>query len=276
MTDNAICQNFLQNASFEVTPKGAEKIDDFREFLAPDTRVYVTFLPESDFADTIKTVQKLQAQGMTPVPHFAARSIPSKDFFETNLRDLTTNTSVREALLIGGGVDKPLGEFHESMQILQLGLFEKYGITQLGVAGHPEGSPDITPDLVQKAIDEKNAYAQSSRMQLYIATQFCFEAAPIIAWAESLAAKGNKLPIHIGVPGLATIKTLLKHAQHCGIGPSMKVLAAQAANITKLMITRTPDILVRELAEYQANTPSSPIRSVHMYPLGGLKKTVLW
>jgi methylenetetrahydrofolate reductase (NADPH) len=267
---------FLQNASVEVTPGGAKKIENFRDLLHPGTTVFVTFLPGSDFADTLATVKRLYAEGMKPVPHFAARSIPSVKFFEENLKVLQAEAKVEEALLIGGGVNTPVGEFSSSMEVLRTGLFEKYGIKKLGIAGHPEGSPDIKPEDVTKALLEKNAYAKEHGIDMYVTTQFCFEAEPIIAWDKRIRAEGNTLPIHIGIPGLATIKTLVAHATACGIGPSMRVITRQAANIAKLLTTQAPDKLVRDLANYQANDPACGINQVHLYPLGGLAKSAKW
>lgn len=269
-------RDFLAECSLEVTPGGAAKIEDFRALLRPQSTVFVTFLPGSDFADTIATVKRLHEEGMKPVPHFAARSIPSRQFLDENLSALQGTVKLDEALLIGGGVDKPVGEFTSSMEVLQTGLFEKYGIRRLGVAGHPEGSPDIPEDEVRSAMLEKNAYAKEHGLDMYITTQFCFEAEPIIEWDKRIQAQGNELPIHIGIPGLATLKTLLAHAKACGIGPSMRVLTRQAANIAKLMTTREPDKLVRDLAAYRANDSDCGISQCHLYPLGGLKKSAKW
>jgi methylenetetrahydrofolate reductase (NADPH) len=268
--------DFMSTTTLEVTPGGAAKIDDFRSILRDGQIVYVTFLPGSDFRDTVTTVKRLKDGGMKPVPHFAARSIPSKAFFEENLKMLTEETGVEEALLIGGGVEHPVGEFSESMELIRLGLFEKYGIKHLGVAGHPEGSPDISPAEVARALREKNEYAKRSPIDFYIATQFCFEAAPIIEWDRRLRAEGNELPIHLGIPGLATIKTLMKHAQACGIGNSMRFIAKQARNVAKLMTVSEPDQLVRDLAVYKATDPHCGIVQTHLYPLGGLKKSAAW
>lgn len=267
---------FLENTSVEVTPGGAKKIEDFRTILRPGTTVFVTFLPGSDFADTLATVKRLYAEGMKPVPHFAARSIPSKAFFEENLKIMQAECQVDEALLIGGGVTNPVGEFSSSMEVLRTDLFQKYGIKKLGVAGHPEGSPDIPPAEVTKALLEKNAYAKEHGIDMYITTQFCFEAEPIIEWDKRIQAEGNTLPIHIGIPGLATIKTLLAHATACGIGPSMRIITRQAANIAKLMTTRMPDKITRDLANYQANDPKCGITQCHLYPLGGMAKSAKW
>lgn len=267
---------FLENCSLEVTPGGAKKIENFRDVLREGTTVFVTFLPGSDIRDTVETVKRLYAEGMKPVPHFAARSIPNKQFFEDNLKIFQDEAAVEEALLIGGGVDNPVGDFSSSMEILRLDLFQKYGIRKLGVAGHPEGSPDIPSEEVTKALLEKNAYAKEHGMEMYITTQFCFEAEPIIAWDKHIQAEGNELPIHIGIPGLATIKTLLAHAKACGIGPSMRVITRQAANIAKLMTTNAPDRITRDLANYMAMDPDCGITQCHLYPLGGLMKSAKW
>jgi methylenetetrahydrofolate reductase (NADPH) len=273
-TQNII--KFLDNCSVEVTPGGAKKIENFRDMLQPGTVVFVTFLPGSDFNDTVATVKRLFADGMKPVPHFAARSIPNVKFFEENLKILQGEAKVEEALLIGGGVNNPVGDFSDSMQVLRTDLFQKYGIRKIGIAGHPEGSPDIKPEEVTKALLAKNAYAKEHGIDMYITTQFCFEADPIIAWDKRIRAEGNTLPIHIGIPGLATIKTLLAHATACGIGPSMRIITRQAANIAKLMTTRQPNKLVRDLANYQANDPQCSINQVHLYPLGGMAKSAKW
>ena len=265
--------DFMKGATVEVTPGQAAKVENFRDVLAEGQIVYVTFLPGSDINDTIKTVQQLRGDGMEPVPHLAARSIPNKAFLEDALQRLTGEGGVSEVLLIGGGVDRPVGDYHSTIQILQTGLLEKYGIKKAGIAGHPEGSPDISDADIAMALAQKNKYAKETGLEMYVTTQFCFEAEPIIAWDKKIRAQGNELPIHIGVPGLATVKTLLKHAQACGIGNSMRFLKKQAMNVTKLMTVNAPDKLVRELAAYQANDPACGITVAHMYPLGGLKKT---
>ena len=268
--------DLMHGFSAETTPGSAAKVADFRAHLAPGTTVYVTALPGSDFADTIAVCKRLAAEGMHPVPHFAARSIADKAALEDGLRQLSDGIGLRQALVIGGAVSTPVGAFADTMQLLETGLFDKYGITTIGVAGHPEGSPDISDAAIEQALAWKNAFAERTGAALYIVTQFCFEAAPVIAWDKRLRANGNCLPIVIGVPGLATLRTLLGHAKACGIGPSMRFLTRQARNVAKLMTVSTPDRLVTDLAAYRASDPKSGITGVHVYPLGGLRRSALW
>ena len=268
--------DFMTGFTAETTPGSAAKIPDYREHLRPGTVVYITFLPGSDFDDTIAVAKRLKGEGFLPVPHFAARSIPSAAFLEDKLARLAGEVGLEQVLVIGGSADKPAGDFSDTMRLLETGLFDKHGIRKFGVAGHPEGSPDISDEAIAEALRWKNDFAERSGAELYLVTQFCFEAGPVIAWDRRIRAEGNRLPIHVGVPGLATIKTLLAHAKACGIGPSMKFLTRQARNLTKLMTVSAPDRLVTDLAAYHASDPGCGIAGVHMYPFGGLHRSAKW
>lgn len=269
-------RDFMAGFTLETTPGSAAKIANFRDHVRPQTPVYITFLPGSNFEDTIAVAKRLRGEGFEPIPHFAARSVPSKAFLDDGLSRLCGEANVSRVLIIGGAVPTPVGEFSDSMQLLATGLFDRHGIRSVGLAGHPEGSPDISDEGIRAALKWKNDFAQRTNAKMYLVTQFCFEAEPIIAWDRKLQAEGNRLPIHIGVPGLATIKTLLAHSKACGIGASMTFLSKQALNVAKLLTVSAPDRLVTELAAYKSRDPKCGIAGVHMYPLGGLKKTADW
>ena len=268
--------DFLADFTAETTPFSAAKVDDFREILRPATTVFITFLPGSDFEETIAIATRLKKEGLNPVPHLAARSIPDAAFLDEGLRRLRGEADIDEVLTIAGAVDQPLGAFSDSMQVLETGLLDKHGIKKVGVAGHPEGSPDMPDEAIAAALNWKNDFANRSGADVYIVTQFCFEAEPIIAWDKAIRAAGNALPIRIGVPGLATIKTLLNYAKACGIGNSMMFLKKQARNVAKLMNVSAPDKLLVDLANYKATDPDCGLIGCHMYPLGGVKRTAKW
>ena len=262
--------------SIEVTPTGATKIDSFAYCLAPGTTVNVTFLPGSDPMDTVAVAQRLHNDGMKPVPHLAARSLKDADQLDALLSAFTKQAGVTEVLVIGGGVDNPVGQFTSSIEVLNTGLIQKYGINDIGVAGHPEGSPDISDDEIFEALALKNELAKRDGLNLYIETQFCFEADIVLAWEKSIRAAGNNLPIRVGIPGPATIKTLFRFAQVSGIGPSMRFIAKQAKNVAKLMTVQSPHILLDDLAEGMAADQDCMIKHFHFYPFGGFAKTAAY
>ena len=268
----------MSNFTSETTPGSSLKVPDYREHLREGSDVYVTFLPGSNLDDTISLCKRLKDETMNPIPHFAARSIPSKEKLESMLGQVTEQAGVNRALIIAGGVsDKDiLGPYSNSMQLLETGLFDRFGIKTIGVAGHPEGSPDMPNSAIWDAIKWKNDFAARSDADFHIVTQFCFEAEPIIAWDKQLTEAGNSLPVHIGLPGLATIKTLLAFAKAAGVGPSMRFISRQAAQVHKLLTVSDPNKQLTGLAKHCALNPNSNIKSVHMYPLGGLRRTAAW
>ena len=150
--------DFLADFTAETTPFSAAKVDDFREILRPATTVFITFLPGSDFEDTIAIATRLKKEGLNPVPHLAARSIPDAAFLDEGLRRLRGEADIDEVLTIAGAVDQPLGAFSDSMQVLETGLLDKHGIKKVGVAGHPEGSPDMSDEAIASALKWKNDF----------------------------------------------------------------------------------------------------------------------
>ena len=145
------------------------------------------------------------------MPHFPARIIKDQATLEDWIARYQGEAGVNQALLLAGGVDKPHGEYHSSMQLLESGAFDRAGFKRLHVAGHPEGNKDIDPDGSMKNVEEalqwKQKFSETTDAEMALATQFAFDAGPIIKWADSLKAAGITLPIHIGIAGPAKLQT---------------------------------------------------------------------
>jgi len=269
---------FLAGCSIEVMPRTAQKVDTFRDLLPAGTRVYIAHIEGTPIADMVATARRLNAEGFAVMPHFPARIIPDRATLADWIARYQGEADVRQALLLGGGVTTPAGDFDSSMQMIETGLFD--GFARLHVAGHPEGNKDIDRDggdrIVLQALKWKQAFADRSDAQMAIATQFCFEAAPVIAWADRLAAEGIRLPIHIGVAGPAKLQTLIKFAIACGVGPSLRVLQKRAMDVTKLLLPYEPTEIVAALAAHKAANPGFGIEQVHFFPLGGIKTNAVW
>ncbi len=275
-TGSAALAALLEGFSIEVMPRTAEKIADFRDILPAGTRVYIAHIDGTPIADMVRTAARLRAEGFPVMPHLPARVIATRAVLGDWVRRYA-DAGVDQALLLAGGMTEVRGELENSMQLLETGLFDRFGFTRLHVAGHPEGNRDIDPDGSDRAIMDalrwKNAFAERTDATMAIATQFCFEAAPVIAWAERLRAEGIRLPIHIGVAGPAKLQTLIKFAMSCGVGASLRVLTRRAADVTKLLLPFTPFEVLDALAAHRAATPGFPIEAVHFFPLGGIGAT---
>lgn len=261
---------FVRGFSVETTPAGDAKMDDYRAHLPGGTSVAITHLPGADWRGGVRVAARLRREGFEPAPHIAARSVASAHELNEFLAGLAGEAGAREAVALAGSVDAPLGPFDSSLQLLETGLFDKHGITTIGVAGHPEGNPDIGDEMLAQALKWKNEFALRTDAQLHLVTQFVFEAAPLLAWARAIGDAGNAMPIHAGIPGPATLKTLIHYARACGVGASMRFLTRQARQVAKLLALNTPDKLLLDLA---TAGPAAGIARAHFYPLGGLRRT---
>ena len=268
---------FLQGYSIEVMPRTAEKVESFRAILPMGTRVYVAHIEGTPIEDMVATAKRIGDEGFTVMPHFPARIIKDKATL-TDWIARYKDVGVQQGLLLAGGVTTPVGDYNSSMQLLESGAFT--GFDRLHVAGHPEGNKDIDADgsdrMVMEAARWKSAFTERTDAAMAMATQFCFEADPVIAWVNRLAAEGIKLPVHIGIAGPAKLQTLIKFAIACGVGASLRVLQKRAMDVTKLLLPYEPAEILAGLAAHKAATPGFGIEQVHFFPLGGIKTNAQW
>ena len=271
---------FLQGYSIEVMPRTAEKVADFRDILPTGTRVYIAHIEGTPIEEMVATAKRINSEGFDVMPHFPARIIKDADTLADWIARYQGEANVDQALLLAGGVTNPHGDFDSSMQLLETGLFDKAGFKRLHVAGHPEGNKDIDPDGSRKNVDAalewKQAFSNTTDADMALATQFCFDAQPIINWANDLSDAGITLPIHIGIAGPAKLQTLIKFSIACGVGPSLKVLQKRAMDVSKLLLPYAPTEVLAELAAHKAANPNFNIEHVHFFPLGGIKTNATW
>ena len=268
-------QYLIANCSIETTPNVYAKYGKFSDLVNKKTNIYITYLPNEDMSKIIDTAKKLTLEGYTVIPHLPARTITNNVELEKYIKSLSEESGCSKILVIGGGGNQK-GSITSSIEILETDLLSKYNFEEVGLAGHPEGNPDVKQDDLDNAIIQKNQFSKKADFRMYLATQFFFEVKSLESWEQHLKSLNNKLEIHAGIPGPATLKTLLGYATSCGIGNSIRFLSKQALNITKLATTRSPDKLIYDLASYQIENPNTNLKKIHFYAFGGIKKTSDW
>ena len=234
------------NFSLEIGPK-----TDL-ETVPPVSDVYITMLPGGDYKETADKAIELVKKGFNPVPHFPARSIND----DSDLKDYILRCKdggVKQALIIGGGRE-PLGKFDSSFQLLETGYFEKM---KIGIAGHPEGSPDISDSDLEKAMKDKMPFAD------YIVTQWLLDSQSIAKFISK-----QTLPVHVGITGPLKISSLLKFASIVGAKNSLNFLKSNATKAVDLLKPKDPNELIESL--------KSTTENFHIYTFGGLKETNKW
>ncbi len=271
-------QQFAAAASIELTPRDAGRMAELGSLLPQSSPIYLTALPGADPGSLVPAAVAVREAGHTPVPHVAARGLHDLDEVDALIGRLVAEAEVDDVLVVAGGVKQPVGQLDSSLPVLESGLLERHGIRRIGVAGHPEGSPDIPAGAAREAIVRKNELAAGSSAEWRIVTQFALAAEPYIAYERELREAGNRLPITAGLPGVTSPPRLLKFALACGIGPSIEVLRKQSGGLLKLATTRSwrPDAIAAEIAQSTVDDPGSLIAGIHLFPFGGVEESAGW
>ncbi len=214
--------------------------------------VYITMLPGNDYREVANKAKELVQSGFNPIPHFPARSIKNFDALKDYV-NMCKDFGVKQALVIGGSAE-PIGNYHCSLQILDTGLFNGM---KIGIAGHPDGSPDISDSDLEKAMKDKMPFAD------YIVTQWLLDADCISKFISK-----QSLPVHVGITGPLKISSLLKFASIVGAKNSLNFLKSNATKAVDLLKPKDPNELIENLKSVTDN--------FHIYTFGGLKETNKW
>ena len=214
--------------------------------------VYITLLPGEDFRQVADKAKELTNLSFNPVPHFPARSIKNLNVLKDYIKRCK-DCGVKQALVIGGSA-QPAGDFHCSLQLLETGLFEGF---RIGIAGHPDGSPDISDSDLEKAMEDKKPYAD------YIVTQWLMEPEPIIKFVSK-----QTMPVHVGITGPMKISSLLKFANTIGAKNSINFIKSNLGKTLDLLRPKDPNDLIEKVKSVTSN--------FHIYTFGSLKETNTW
>ncbi len=271
-----LIQALMRGWSVEISSRDTKALEAAAAHVEPGTEIYLNWLPGDHHHRTVAAAARLRQAGCNPVPHIAARYLASHTQLADFLARLSGEAGVTQVLAIGGDCERPAGPFEASFQVLESGLFQKYGIRRVGIAGYPEGNPRISPQALAMALSAKLDYASRSGLDAYIVTQFCFEAAPIVDWLRQIRGRGISAPVHVGLAGPAGLATLMKFALRCGVGNSMKALSLRGPAIARLLTESGPERVMRDLAQAAARDPALGISAVHFFSFGGFERTAAW
>lgn len=264
------------SASIEVSPKQAVESNAIIDLFPHGERVYLTDIGSETTDYLVRGAKRIRDLGYEPVPHFASRRIIAADILEDRVKRMASEAKVSDVLVIGGGLEKEAGEFASTMELLETGVFQRHGITHMGIAGHPEGSPDFDDDTAMEALHQKQDFAEKTGLNLRIVTQFGFDAAKFIDWTQDLQAAGITLPVHLGVAGPAKVATLIKFAAMCGVGNSLSFLKKRGGAMATMVKGFDPNDIVDPIEVHWLQSETTLIKQIHVFPFGGVKKSTAW
>ncbi|KQQ78177.1 5,10-methylenetetrahydrofolate reductase [Xanthomonas sp. Leaf131] len=236
--------------------------------------IAIPYLPSQDNGARLAAAQRVRALGFAPMPHLSARRIASLDELHTFVRRAVDEAGVERCLVIAGDAPSAIGPFSDSVSLIDTGVFERSGIKTIGVAGHPEGHPNMRAAEQWDVLQRKCRSIAEHGMAPLIVTQFVFDADIVLAWLDALRARGIESPVRVGVPGPASVAVLARYAARCGVGACASMLSKYGISIGKLFSSAGPDRFVDRLAT--GLTQAHGDVSLHVFPFGGIAQSVAW
>ena len=91
-----------------------------------------------------------------------------------------------------------------------------------------------------------------------------------------LARRMPEVAVYVGLPGPSSPRTLLRYAQRCGVGASLRALQAQGMGAVRLVTHVDPTDQLAALARHCRTGSASNVVGVHLYSFGGVATTAHW
>ncbi len=267
-------RNLTHGYSLEVSANAVPALVAVADRIAPGTTIFIPYLPGEDDEARLSAAAAVRDLGFEPMPHVPARRIASLTALESFVTRAVGEAGVERCFVIAGDAPAPKGPFADSAALIGTGVFERAGITGIGMGGHPEGHPVMNEAQRWDVLAGKCHSIDQRGMAPLIVTQFGFDADLVLDWLQALRERGIAHPVRVGVPGPAGIATLARYAARCGVSASASVWAKYGISLGKLLGTAGPDRFVDHLAN--GLTEAHGEVGLHFFPFGGIAQTVAW
>ena len=255
------------------TPEDARRI---AELLPAGTPVYVNHLPRHNLEHTLKALIALREANLEPVPHVAVRRISSREEARSFLEKAVRLAGVAKVLLIGGDIPTPVGPYAEGAGLLREDFLAGCGLSQVALPGYPEGHPRIPTATLNAALEEKLALARRLGLSASIVTQFSFSPNRIVEYCSDIARRAPDVPVYVGLAGPTSPVSLLRYAQRCGVGASLRALQQEGMRAVRLITHVDPTEQLMALAHHSHTGRTRDVVGVHLYSFGGVARTAYW
>lgn len=266
----------LHDFSLEMTGKDVPSLQQAASAIPSGTRVNVTFLGNENLEMRVEAAKEVAELGFVPVAHISARRLASEADLREFLDALQQAGASEHIFVVGGDPATPEGPYPDSLTVIRTGLLQEYGVREVGIAGYPEGHPDISSETLWEHMAAKSSSLTEQGLDQVVLTQFGFDAEQVADWVREVRAHGIDSEIRIGTPGPAGIKRLLGYARRFGVGTSAGIAKKYGFSLTNLLGTAGPDRFLTDLSAYESISAESSGVKTHFYTFGGLTTTAEW
>lgn len=259
----------LAASRYEVIPLAGVE-EQVLEHVPRDVTLTVTASPTKGLDHTLELTGSLAAHGYRVVPHFSARLVQDRGHL-AELVARAVEAGVRDVFVVAGDADAPAGEFEGAAALLAAMSELGHPFAEVGITGYPESHPLIDDETTISAMFEK------ARFATYIASQICFDPTVTVRWVENVWARGTRLPILIGIPGVVARAKLLRVSTRIGIGESMRFLRKNSGFLTRFLQPGgfSPDRLIAGLGPCLEG-PERKVVGFHVFTFNDLADTEAW
>jgi methylenetetrahydrofolate reductase (NADPH) len=259
----------LNRPRYEVLPLDGAEEGVLAHLPRERSRVTITASPRKGLEATLDLSERLAGHGYTVVPHLSARLVRDREHLTEALARLRA-AGVHELFVPAGDAREPAGEFVGAADLLTAMSSDREGFTEVGITGYPESHHLISDETTIRAMFEK------APMATCIISQICFDASVICTWIDRVRARGTRLPIWIGMPGIVDYSKLVRVSRAIGLGESTRFLRAHGAWARRLLTRRfKPNTLLDRLGPCLVR-PEANVAGFHLYTFNELEGTERW
>jgi methylenetetrahydrofolate reductase (NADPH) len=239
-------------------------------FIPSGATVSVTASPSHTIEATVTLSEQLQGAGFRAVPHLSARMIRDRAHLGELLRRLE-GAGVDRAFVVGGDAKEP-GDFPDGLSLLRAMAELGHPFVEVGIPCYPQGHPFIADGRLLEALQAKAGHAA------YMTSQLCFDPLAIGAWLADRRAEGIRLPVYLGIPGVAEPQRLLAISARIGVADTHRFLAKNSRFVARLIRSGgfyRPDGLLEGIAPLAAD-PAMAVAGLHVYTFNAVAATERW
>jgi methylenetetrahydrofolate reductase (NADPH) len=254
-------------SQFEVLP--LDRTEEEAARLAEPAQLTVTCSPRHGPDESVDVAARLTALGHSVTVHVAARMVRDRAHLDELLGNMA-RAGVEDLFLIGGDATPPHGPYSSAAELMPIICEHPQRPRTIGIAGYPEGHPQIDSETLARALEHKSACSD------YITTQLCFDPDAVLAWVDETRRRGVTIPILIGAPGAVDRGKLLKMAMRVGVGPSLGFLRKQRGLRNLLGLSTPACDRIHDALEPCLDDPQRNLMGFHYYTFNQLVETWNW
>jgi len=257
----------LRHSRYEVLPlEGVE--EQVLEHVPRDVTLTVTASPTKGLAPTFELAAALLGHGYEVVPHLSARLVRDGAHLDDTVAHLR-ELGVRDVFAVAGDAREPHGAFEGAAPLLEALAALDHPFERIGITGYPESHPLIDDETTIAAMFAKARHAS------YIVSQVCFDPRVTAQWIENVWARGTRLPIFVGVPGVVSRAKLLRVSTRIGIGDSVRFLRKNGSFAGRFLRPGgfSPDPLIEGLGPV---LDTEKVAGFHVFTFNDVEDTEEW